>query len=112
MFVGREHELSLIGRHLQDNSKAQLIILYGRRRIGKSTLIAKAVEQERNVLFFEGIEGARTQVQIAQFLGDLASQTGRMRLDARNWRDVFQGLGELVRSGRWVLVFDEFPWLG
>ena len=61
MFVGREHELSLIGRHLEDNSKAQLIILYGRRRIGKSTLIAKAVEQESNVLFFEGIEGARTQ---------------------------------------------------
>ena len=112
MFVGREHELSLIGRHLEDNSKAQLIILYGRRRIGKSTLIAKAVAQESNVLFFEGIEGARTQIQIAQFLGDLAAQTGRMRLDARNWRDVFQGLGELLRSGRWVLVFDEFPWLG
>ena len=61
MFVGREYELSLIGRHLQDDSKAQLIVLYGRRRIGKSTLIAKALEHESRALFFEGIEGARSQ---------------------------------------------------
>ncbi|MCK4306143.1 MAG: hypothetical protein KAY24_18025, partial [Candidatus Eisenbacteria sp.] len=77
-----------------------------------STLIAKAVEGEPRVLFFEGIEGAPSQTQISQFLGDLARQTGRVRLDARNWREVFQGLGELLGSGRWVLVFDEFPWMG
>jgi AAA+ ATPase superfamily predicted ATPase len=112
MFVGRDYELSLISRHLKDKSKAQLIILYGRRRIGKSTLIAKALEPESKVLFFEGVEGARTQVQIGQFLDDLGAQTGRVRLGARNWREVFQGLGELVHSGRWVLVFDEFPWMG
>ena len=112
MFVGRQHELSLIRSHLDDQTKAQLIILYGRRRIGKSTLIAKAVEKETKVLFFEGIEGARRQVQIDQFLTDLARQTGHVRLGARNWREVFQGLGELIRQGRWVLVFDEFPWMG
>jgi len=112
MFVGRTHELSVIRGRLSDRTKAQLIILYGRRRIGKSTLIAKAVEKEANVLFFEGIEGARKQVQIDQFLTDLAAQTGRVRLDAGNWREAFRGLGELVRQGRWVLVFDEFPWMG
>ncbi len=112
MFVGRKHELSVIRSHLRDRTKAQLIILYGRRRIGKSTLIAKAVEKEAKVLFFEGIEGARKQVQIEQFLTDLAVQTGHVRLGARNWREVFQGLGELIRQGRWVLIFDEFPWMG
>ncbi|MBW2702527.1 MAG: ATP-binding protein [Deltaproteobacteria bacterium] len=112
MFVGRKQELSLLRSYLIDRTKAQLIILYGRRRIGKSTLIAKAVKKETNVLFFEGIEGARKHIQIEQFLTDLAVQTGRVRLGARNWREVFQGLGELIRQGRWVLVFDEFPWMG
>lgn len=112
MFTGRGSELSLLRRHLDDQRRAQLIILYGRRRIGKSTLMAKAVEGEARVLFFEGIEGARTPVQIDQFLTDLSRQTGRIRLGARNWREVFQGLGELVERGRWVLVFDEFPWMG
>jgi len=53
-----------------------------------------------------------SQVQIDQFLTDLSRQTGRVRLGARNWREVFQGLGELLEQGRWVLVFDEFPWMG
>ncbi len=112
MFVGREHELELIRDRLRDRGKAQLVILYGRRRIGKSTLIAKAVEKETKVLFFEGIEGSRKQVQIDQFLDDLTRQTGRVRLAAHNWREVFQGVGELIGRGRWVLVFDEFPWMG
>ena len=112
MFIGREFELSLLRRHLDDRSRAQLIVLYGRRRVGKSTLIARAVESESRTLFFEGIEGARNSVQITQFLDDLASQTGRVRLGATNWREVFRGVGELVQNGRWVLVFDEFPWLG
>jgi AAA+ ATPase superfamily predicted ATPase len=112
MFVGRKHELSLIRRHLNEWGKAQLIIIYGRRRVGKSTLIAKATEDFTNVLFFEGIEGAKQKDQIDQFLQDLSLQTGRVRLAAKNWREVFQGLTELIQQGRWILVFDEFPWMG
>ena len=96
VFVGRAHELQLIHEGLDDRSKAQLIILYGRRRIGKSTLIRRAVTRESRVLFFEGIEGQQTPVQIDQFLDDLARQTGRVRLGARSWREVFRGLGEIV----------------
>lgn len=112
MFIGRTHELRLVHQCLDDRSKAQLIVLYGRRRIGKSTLIRKAVEAEKRVLYFEGIEGESTRSQIDQFLDDLARQTGRVRLGARTWPEVFQGVGELIESGRWVLVFDEFPWMG
>ena len=112
MFVGREHELFLIRNCLADRTKAQLVVLYGRRRVGKSTLMARAVESERQVLRFEGIQGSPTRVQIDQFLDDLARQTGRVRLQARSWREVFQGVGELLHVGRCVLVFDEFPWMG
>jgi len=89
-----------------------MIVLYGRRRIGKSTLIRESVKDELRVLYFEGIEGENTQAQIRQFLSDLAHQTGRVRLGAKTWGEVFQGLGEIIEEGRWVLVFDELPWLG
>ena len=112
MFIGRKHELDLIRNSLADRSKAQLVLIYGRRRVGKSTLIREALRREKRVLYFEGIEGAPTRAQIDQFLDDLARQTGRVRLGARNWREVFQGLSEILSSGRWVLVFDEFPWMG
>lgn len=111
MFVGRTYEKNLLEEALRDRSKAQLVVLYGRRRIGKSTLIRESLRGETNTLFFEGIQGGSTDVQIDQFLKDLSLQTGKIRLAAGNWREVFQGLGELVERGRWVLVFDEFPWL-
>lgn len=111
MFVGREYELELIKERLADRSKAQLLIIYGRRRIGKSTLIRKSLEERRNVLYFEGIQGESTKSQIDQFLSDLSRQTGRVKLAARNWREVFQGLGEIISDGRWIVVFDEFPWM-
>lgn len=111
MFIGREEELKVLRYHLQDHSKAQLIILYGRRRIGKSTLIRESVKTEKNVLFFEGIEGEPSSIQVDQFLSDLSRQTKKIKLAAKNWREVFQGLGEMLEQGRWVLVFDEFPWM-
>lgn len=67
MFIGREHELALLRSRLDDTSKAQLIILYGRRRIGKSTLIREALKHEKRVLYFEGIEGESSKIQIRQF---------------------------------------------
>ena len=111
MFIGRRQEVSLIQSYLADRSKVQLIVIYGRRRVGKSTLIKESVKKENHVLFFEGIEGETTKVQIDQFLTDLSRQTGKVKLAAKNWREVFQGLSELIEKGRWVLVFDEFPWM-
>jgi AAA+ ATPase superfamily predicted ATPase len=111
MFVGRNYELGLIRDRLSDRSKPQLLIIYGRRRIGKSTLIKKSLDGRKNVLFFEGIQGESTQTQIDQFLSDLARQTGRIKLAARNWREVFQGLEETIAKGRWIVVFDEFSWM-
>lgn len=111
MFIGRTHELETLRRHLVDRSKAQLIVLYGRRRIGKSRLIRESLRRERRVLYFEGIEGERSPAQLKQFVHDLARQTGRVPLAARSWGEALTGLGELLSSGRWVVVFDEFPWM-
>lgn len=111
MFVGRKYELELIKSCLSDHSKAQLLIIYGRRRIGKSTLIKKSLEGYNNVLYFEGLQGGSTKIQIDQFLSDLARQTGKIKLAAKNWREVFQGLSEIINDGKWIIVFDEFPWM-
>ncbi|MBF0297656.1 MAG: hypothetical protein HQK51_02990, partial [Oligoflexia bacterium] len=59
----------------------------------------------------EGIEGESSNIQIDQFLSDLSTQTYRVKLAAKNWREVFQGLGEIISTGRHILVFDEFPWM-
>lgn len=110
-FLGRKNELKAIRERLEDHSKSQLIILYGRRRVGKSRLISEALLKERNILKFEGIEGESTDVQIDQFLNDLSRQTNKVKFAARNWREAFQGLEESIKEGRHVIIVDELPWL-
>jgi AAA+ ATPase superfamily predicted ATPase len=63
MFIGRQYELGLIRRQLADRSKAQLIILYGRRRVGMSTLIREAVKKQPNVLFLKGLKGNKLELK-------------------------------------------------
>ncbi len=111
MFIGRHSELQQIEKALQDTSKAQMMILYGRRRIGKSRLIKEAIKNEKNILYFEGLEGESTSVQLDQFLNDLSKQTKKIKLAAKNWREAFQGLEDIVIDGRWIIFIDELPWL-
>lgn len=54
MFVGREKELTSLTEHYQTN-KFQFAVIYGRRRIGKTALINKFV-QDKKVIYFTAIE--------------------------------------------------------
>ena len=50
MFVGREKELSVLNS-LYETNQFQMPVIYGRRRVGKSTLIHKFVENKKSVIF-------------------------------------------------------------
>jgi len=45
MFVGRERELNLLNK-LYHKNNFQMVVMYGRRRIGKTTLIKKFIEDK------------------------------------------------------------------
>ncbi len=111
IFIGRAQEIRLIQDRLSKEDQAQLIVLYGRRRVGKSSLIRHSLKDEKNVLFFEGIQGERSLTQIKRFTQDLANQTGRVPAAAKNWDDAFRALGEVILDGKKIIVIDEFPWL-
>ncbi|MBO6084050.1 MAG: ATP-binding protein, partial [Candidatus Methanomethylophilaceae archaeon] len=63
MFVGREKELKQLQRCLSQNRK-EIVLIYGKRRVGKTTLIKEAAEKfNGTVIFFEGIK-AKTPVNL------------------------------------------------
>ena len=61
-FIGRTTELAQIHAACK-TGEASLIVVYGRRRVGKTTLIEKAISETR-VLKFEGIEGKPEVYQV------------------------------------------------
>lgn len=109
MFFGRSHELKLLEEHRSSN-KAELVIIYGRRRIGKSALIKQFARNKKN-LYFEAIDNAAQRQQIEHFLSQLSEQVGLPKFDCKKWKDAFDALTGIIKSGKWIVVFDEFPWM-
>lgn len=111
-FIGRQHELSLL-EEISGADEASIIIIYGRRRIGKTETIEQAYRQ-RNLLKFEGIEGEDQQWQREHVLSQLANYTGEVvlsRIVPKNWTEVFEILSKYIKEGTWTLYFEEVQWL-
>lgn len=111
--IGRQEEIRRLQRCLEEN-RAQLVILYGRRRVGKTYLVNE---------FFEGrfdfkITGAyqeKKEVQLRYFAEELSSQTKRECKTPKDWIEAFRMLREYLSSlpadEKHIVFFDEMPWL-
>lgn len=109
MFIGRENELATM-RKLYDSNKFQMVIIYGRRRIGKTTLISKFVENLPAIFFTAQEANDRINLELFSkkvygFFG-IPLSTGAFA----SWNDAFDFIGEKAKNQRFVLALDEFPY--
>jgi AAA+ ATPase superfamily predicted ATPase len=117
MFVGRKNELKLI-EDAYRTGKDELVVLYGRRRIGKSSLVKYFAEKKSSFYEFEALEGETTHRQIEHFSQQLHKQVDDPILDSvrfEKWEQVFTYLTEKIfkRKTRTkkILFLDELPWM-
>jgi hypothetical protein len=117
MFVGRKNELKLLNDAYR-SEKDELVVLYGRRRIGKSSLVKCFAEKKKSYFEFEALEGVTTQGQINHFSQQLKKQIEDPILDSvrfANWEQVFTYLTEKIIKRKTkvkkILFLDELPWM-
>lgn len=111
-FIGREREKSRLSR-IQELDTAQIIVVHGRRRVGKTELLEQFF-RERNVLKFEGIEGASDEKQRDVFAGQLINYAGYKSeiLNAKSsWITLLTELAKVTSNGQWTIYFEELQWL-
>src|SRR3990167_3724234 len=96
-FIGRESELNLL-KSCTESDRAELGVVYGRRRVGKSELLKKLVKRKGDY-YFEGLQKTSAKNQIAHFIDQLAEQTGTLRALARDWKEAFQALSVHIVKG-------------
>ena len=116
MFVGRTEALDRLGG-LWQKSTPSLVTVRGRRRIGKSTLIAEFARRTADhFISIDGQapgDGVNNKVQLKSFMEQLAMQTEVPDVAVKNWLQAFRMLGSsLPRSGRVVVLLDEISWMG
>lgn len=111
-FIGREGEMARLKGLLSKNS-ASLIVVRGRRRIGKSRLLAE-FGKEMQSFFFSGIPPVRkttAQGQREEFANQLERE-GLPGIKPDDWGNMFWHLSKHTKEGPILIVFDEISWMG
>ena len=114
-FINREKELDWLNKRYEKAEKeAQLLILYGKRRIGKTELIRHFIQGKPYIYYLANKTTTQTQLQEATSV--FAEGFGEPQVAAAKfarWRDFFDYLTQKVKQQAKpiILVFDEFPFL-
>jgi AAA+ ATPase superfamily predicted ATPase len=104
-FINRQEELTTLSSGFGSDS-SELIIIYGRRRLGKSALVRKAIEEREDAVYWQASEET-SDVQLSDFV-DTASNTYPLLQDIqRDWEALLRALGREDA----IVVLDEFPYL-
>lgn len=112
-FVGRQEELSDL-KLLCKKKTASLVVIQGRRRIGKSRLIQEFGKHYRFYQFtgFPPSLSTTAQSQRDEFIHQLSIATELPDLAVDDWSKAFLLLANEVKQGRVIILFDEISWMG
>lgn len=113
-FYGRHRELKIL-HELFDKRSASLVIIRGRRRIGKSRLAEKFCESFKNHFIFVGLPPEKNVTAVIErqhFAHDLEQQTGLGGLRTDDWNFLFHNLAQFTKTGRVLVILDEINWIG
>lgn len=109
-FIGRKSELSKLEEEY--NRDSSFVVIYGRRRVGKTTLI-KEFLKEKTAFYFLATEELENQSM--KRLAGVAARTTKNTLLQKttftDWLDLFQVIADYKPEEKKVFVIDEFPYL-
>lgn len=112
-FIGREAELETLLR-FKRNHTASLIVIRGRRRIGKSRLIEEVAKKFPKAYIFSGLPPeahVNDEIQRREFIVQMQQQLiPRLGLDS--WSDLFLDLFNHCKAGPVLIALDEITWMG
>lgn len=111
-FIGRRKELDRL-KAFAKLPEASILVLYGRRRVGKTELIEQAF-CNRHLLKFEGLENQADQAQIEHILYQAANYFNVSHiadLKYTRWVQVLDLLVDYASSGEITLYFEELQWI-
>ena len=111
--VGRERECKELKR-VMDSDRSEFVIVYGRRRVGKTFLIDQYYQGKYDFMFVGGHNLSR-QRQLTSFARALKKFSGTKTDKFADWFDAFYALEDYLESldtGRKKVIFiDEMPWI-
>lgn len=112
MLIGRLHEKQQL-ISLLESEQSEFVVVYGRRRVGKTFLIREAFDY-KFAFQHTGILNASLQEQLLEFQQSLRSAGYRKCPKPANWHEAFHLLADLLeksKASKKVIFIDELPWM-
>lgn len=112
-FIGRKSELTDL-KLLLKKKTASLVVIQGRRRIGKSRLIQE-FGKEHSFYPFSGFppdSNTSAQAQRNEFMHQLSQLTGLPEVQVDDWSKLFLLLSKQLENKQAIILFDEISWMG
>ncbi len=104
-FYGREKELETLKRYY-DSDKFEFGIIHGRRRVGKTTLLRKSIEDRKSIYFYA--QQANHKTNLDQFSRVFSSYKGYGNVSYDSYENLFT---DLFREKNLIVIIDEFTYL-
>lgn len=115
-YIGRAYERDLLQAEFVKPTSS-FVIVYGRRRVGKTRLITEFY-REKNLWRFDGIEGLSKAEQITQILARLSEITRDelyAQISCSDWMELFKIINKAMTRAphkyHTTLFLDEFPYM-
>ena len=111
-FIERQKERTTLEKEYA-RTGSSLVILYGRRRVGKTTLISEFIK-DKKALFYLASEESEAQNRIAfqEKVADFLSNDLLRAADIKSWDLLFKQIIDAKLSTKPVIVIDEFQYIG
>lgn len=117
VIIGRKVEQKTLLNAFQSKN-AEFIVIYGRRRIGKTYLIEQFFSSQKAIFFrATGIQGGKLKGQLKEFAKGIGNvfYKGATIATPDSWMDAFEeltkGVDNVEDNEKVVLFLDELPWM-
>ena len=109
-FVDREEELAFLDEAWKRGP--QLIVIYGRRRIGKTELLLRFARDRPHLYFLADKTSIPNNLRrLARRMADYLKRPSFARISFQDWESLFREFVEWKGEERMVMIIDEFPYL-
>jgi len=111
MFIGRQNELKELAR-LYKTDKFQCVIIYGRRRVGKTSLINEFIK-DKEAIYFTGLEtnAKENLYNLSQCIMAFSQNFPEPFPVFAGYKEAVEAVFSLAENRRVVFVIDEYPYL-
>ncbi|MGN1179922.1 MAG: ATP-binding protein [Suilimivivens sp.] len=110
MFIGRERELASLNR-LYTSDKFEFTVIYGRRRVGKTALITRFIN-DKKAIYFMGVESNAKQ-NLENFSKNILEYGAGIQADTSflSFQAALEYVFQLAEKERVILAIDEYPYV-